>query len=230
MSTSDCDGEPVFRITHIKARCKLPAFINVQSFLRLHRPETPVRVTGGIIVVRRAGYTYIIFSQNVCNICGIRELHSAWESIYELAALFAADVRAIADTVVVDNVSGTGVAPVPSGFDCENYARSVHPAECARISFDRQRICAVQMAFVGGGTCMLFSSGKYNILGCPSSAQIWKICKIVHDSFKTQPQDTPNTNGIRRDNNNCPLPPQTNSSGVGPAGGLRDMPKLWSGD
>lgn len=174
-----------FRVTHIKLRCRLPADASPQHKVAraIIRHKGHISCSN-IAVLRREGYTFVVFGSRVLNICGIR-----CETNIPHAIRIAADTFEVcADSLhpVCDNVTSSGHFSLPPNFSCENYAEHAIVRHCVRIELNRQRLSAVRLVFDrggGGGVALLFRSGRYNVLGGASVERNASIHDALADSL-----------------------------------------------
>lgn len=180
LSGTKCE-KPV--INNVKGRLK----ISGEALNQLKRSLLAKNFTRhGNFVSLQETYSYNIFFGGTINVTGIKTIREVDNVAINFCKDFDIDYNLVDGIFVFDSTTASG--QFATRIDLTRVQRYILQNKCHfTTAFNREVFCAIYCRSDLGGTCVLFSSGKFNILGCKTYEQVLavhsQLCAII--SHKT---------------------------------------------
>ena len=166
------------KISNIKGHVKLGELSLKQLQANLKEKEF---VRHGNYISLKGKYSYVIFPKNgYVNVTGIRKIEEISCVLHNLCLDFSLDRDLIVSDFIIDNTTATGNLEKRINLSTLQEYIVTKPSCDFTVSYNRDIFSGAFIKSCFGPTVIIFSSGKYNILGSKCLQSLTQVSLKFH--------------------------------------------------
>lgn len=139
-------------------------------------------------------YSYNIFLQGTINVTGIKCMEDVKNVASKVCADFDIEPSLVKSKFVIDASTASGDFNMRLDLTSIQQYVTLHLSDLFTTKYNRGIFCSLYCRSIRGATCILFASGKVNILGAKCSRQLEDVVDdliaVVENAMRNTPKRT----------------------------------------